>query len=165
LKEGKRFVMMGPHLNEEIKMAKKLGVVNPDAAPVSVPPQAPPPIGQVASQEVNRPAESRPQGVVPPSETVVTVTPAGPPAPAFGVVSNVVSAAPPPPPAPKPIGVIEPEAGFPSNHAPVAPKIGVLGNQVVTPAAVAANVPETVSDAGKISIPNVVDPFEKKEQA
>lgn len=149
-------------------MAKNLGVVKPDPAPVAAPKaggDAGIGIGVVRQNEVNRPAEKPPLGVVPPAAVVASVKPAGPPEASVGVLQNTVKVAPPPPPAPKPIGVIEPEVAFPSAFTPAKPRIGAVGDVVVTPAGVAAAAPEKpVSDQPIVIVPNVVSPLEREDE-
>lgn len=146
-------------------MVKKLGPVNPDPAPAAAATQPQEGVGVVRMQEANRPQDKAPIGVVPAGHVVANVKPQGVAEPAFGQVNNVVSAAPPPPPPPKPIGVIEPEQTFPPAYVTPKPKIGALSDIVVTPAEVAANVPEPPSNAQPtVIIPNVVDPFEGKAE-
>lgn len=145
-------------------MANKLGVVNPDPG-ISATPQAKPQstVGVVQVNEVNRPVAAAPVGVIPPEEVIVNVKPTSPAEPVFGVVGNIVTASTPPPPPPKPIGIMEPEAAFPSMHVPQKPKIGALSDAVVTPPAVAANIPEPpASGQPVVFVPNVIDPFEGK---
>lgn len=145
----------------------KLGPVPPAPAPVSAPPQTPEStVGVVRMNEVNRYREKSPPGIVPVSEVVVTVQPMGVQGPIFGVRENIVSASPPPPPPPDPIGVIKPKEAFPEVFRPVMPKIGALdGGVVITPAPVAANIPDPPGGGiPLIEIPNVVDPFGEKAE-
>lgn len=142
-------------------MAKNLGVVKQDPAPVVAPKQgADAGVGVVRQNEVNRSAEKPQLGVVPPAAVVATVKPVSPTEPGVGVLRNTVTASPPPPPPPKPIGVIQPEAAFPSAFKPVQPKIGAIGDRVVTPSSVAAAAPEKpASDQPLVIVPNVVSPL------
>lgn len=145
----------------------KLGAVPPEPGPVQAPRQGPEQnVGVVAQNQVKQPNVSAPPplGVVPPNEVVVNVKPQSPVEPSFGVVGNIAKVSAPPPPPPKPIGVMEPEADFPEAFVPQKPKIGILNQQAVTPAAVAANVPEIPgADRPLVSIPNVIDPFQGRE--
>lgn len=145
-------------------MAPKLGAVTPAPAAVSVPPAGPhAQIGVVAQNVVSRPPELPPIGVVPPAEVVVSVTPVGVQGPVFGVTENIISAKPTPPPPPDPIGVAKIKESFPDMFNPVKPKIGAQSDLVVTPQAVAENVP-VARTAGLplVEIPNVINPFEGK---
>lgn len=146
-------------------MVKKLGQVNPDPAPAAAATQPKEGVGVVRTQEVNRPQAKAPIGVVPASNVVADVKPQGIQEAAFGKVNNIVSAAPPPPPPPKPIGIIEPEQTFPPAYVTPKPKIGAVGDVVITPPEVAANVPEPPSNAQPtVVIPNIIDPFEGKTE-
>lgn len=146
-------------------MAPKLGVVKQDADPVVAPKLGVPEgVGVVAANEPNRAVERPPLGVVAPAEVVVVVTPQQP-ASTFGVVHNIVTKSPPPPPGPKPLGVMEPEATFPPSYVPPKPKIGAVNEKSITPAVVAANVPEKPGAENPIvQIPRVVSPLEGREE-
>lgn len=145
-------------------MAPKLGPVTPAPAAVSVSPAGPhAQVGVVAENVVSRPPEQPPIGVVPPAEVVVSVTPVGVQGPIFGVTENIISAKPPPPPAPDPIGVAKIKEGFPDMFNPVKPRTGVLADLVVTPQAVAENIPAApTAGLPLVEIPNVVNPLEGK---
>lgn len=146
-------------------MAKNLGVVKPDANPVQAPKLGVEAgVGVVRQNEVNRSAEKPQLGVVPPATVVASVKPVSPTEPGVGVLRSAVTAAPPPPPPPKPIGVIEPEVAFPSAFRPAQPRIGAIGDRVVTPSSVAAAAPEKpASDQPLVIVPNVVSPLERGE--
>lgn len=145
-------------------MAPKLGPVAPAPAAVSVPQAGPhAQIGVVAQNVVCLPPEKPPIGVVPPSEVVVSVTPVGVQGPIFGVTENIISAKPPPPPPPDPIGVAKIKEGFPDMFNPVKPRTGVLADLVITPQAVADNIPAApTAGLPLVEIPNVISPFEGK---
>lgn len=147
-------------------MAKNLGIVKPDPAPVAAPKQGiDVGVGVVRQNEVNRSAEKPQLGVVPPAAVVASVKPAGPAEAPMGVIQNTIKVAPPPPPAPKPIGVIEPEVAFPSAFTPAKPRIGAVGDVIVTPSGVAAAAPEKpVSDQPTVIVPNVVSPLEREDE-
>lgn len=143
----------------------KIGVVKPDAPPAEAPKLGVAEgVGIVKANEANRPVERPPLGVVPASENVVSVTPQQPQA-QFGVVHNIVTKSPPPPPGPKPLGVMEPEATFPTAFVPPKPQIGAVREVAVTPAAVAAQVPEKPgADTVVVVVPRVVSPLEGREE-
>lgn len=138
----------------------KLGVVQPESAPIDPFKNQPPPtLGVVPSAQVTVPApqEAPKIGVLNkrPSQ-VVSVAP--PPEATIGMVAPAYTPEPAPVEGPPPVGVAKDEAPvYPTPPPLVKPNLGAVVDLSVTPAAPPSD--ETIGVQPAASQPVVVDPF------